>query len=427
MKLKSIFVIAFDACITKKRIFAVSVAVMIIMFVLISVVSTMYIETSYYETSLKKALPTTVDKVGYANNSRGDADLLAKQIKNIEGVTAVASWSCGIKAIKGFEKIYKIQKGHEMLEYEVDQSVIEDNEMLQENMSNNSSHIEITEMHINGWDFYNWNLMEGEKPEGSLIDDYTKLVYLGYKYKDVVNVGDIIEDKISEDITYRYIISGIIEKGELIADDEMGQEGPGKIQGSYSLDYGVIQIGNLNSSTSYFVVDESHDINSIIDEIYELSEGSEGVLNAGTMEKILSYNKNFQKQLKEYILELSLVIALTAFVIIVCSQVISILSESKIYGIWYSNGATTSELLKALLFENIIKVTVAIILSVPCAYCLMCRLTSFGADRGISYEIFASTILVEMVVIGYGLAILSSIIPMIIFAKKTPVSMLGGE
>jgi ABC-type antimicrobial peptide transport system permease subunit len=133
------------------------------------------------------------------------------------------------------------------------------------------------------------------------------------------------------------------------------------------------------------------------------------------------------KPVNKYLIQILLVVGMTTCMVITCFQTMTIIMQKSDYGIMYANGFSNTDLIVIVFMENVIKMVLALLILFPIMLLLSRSVfTSSYQDRYTIYTILFNNIGWKLILIGMGMTILSSIIPVATIKKYTPVELIGG-
>lgn len=408
MRLQHKMMIALDNMRNRKGAVVLVILMTCFLLLLITILCSFYYQKNYYQITLEETLPYDTERVGFVCDIEGD---IYEKVKQMEGIQATGSWEMNARNSETIEFLQEKQKGHKIFKDWLG--------------------LETIDATTDTFHMYRWNLVEGDKPEAykEQMGENVHLVYLGNAYAGTVDIGAVYTEPISENVTYTYIIAGVLEKNSKINTPEMYNIDNADINGAYNLDYEVVLLNDDSVYWPYYyVIEEGADMDKITEQIFALYSDAVEHVQAGTIASVLHKLQYNNKTVNTCLMQLMVAMGLTIFVLIVTGQVVHIMTNAKEYGIWYANGATTGELLQALLWENMMKFLVACLIAMPIGYAFTTRfLTTVGFSQMIFRNIFLERIVPILLGVSVVLTLCVSVIPMVFFAKKKPVQMVRGN
>lgn len=283
--------------------------------------------------------------------------------------------------------------------------------------------VEVFHVMDSAWEMMNLELYEGTPPDQYDLEEYNPL-YLGYEYRNLVSVGDVLGTTGNG----TYIVAGILQKGSLMPTNlENLQEFT--ISSAYSLDYGVLQIvPNETNVYYYFSLEDGYEFIEAQRMIQQAAEKQGWLVSIGSRDARLSLIDEYLKPVNRYVWQMLLVVGLTACLVAACYQTMSIINRKSEYGILYANGASTRDLIGMILIENLVKLLISLILLMPLFVLLAQRVfIFFYGDRYMLQWMIWSQVSWKVLLVGLGMMLLSSILPVYTLTRYSPVELIGGN
>ena len=319
-------------------------------------------------------------------------------------VRAAGVWNMGISTADCMQFLREVQQDH----------VISEMVMVWDG-------VEVFHMMDSAWEMMNLELYEGNLPDQYDLEEYN-LIYLGYEYRNLVNVGDVLGTTGNG----TYIVAGILQKGSLVpAKLEDLQEFT--ISSAYSMDYGVLQIESVDMGAYYyFSLKDGSEFIEAQRMIQQAAEEQGWIVSIGSLDARLSLIDEYLKPVNRYVWQMLLVVGLTACLVAACYQTMSIITRKSEYGILYANGASTRDLIAMILIENLMKMLISLILLMPLFVLLAQKVfTLFYGDRYMIQWMIWSQVSWKVLLVGLGMMLLSSILPVYTLTRYSPVELIG--
>ncbi len=344
MKLKNKFRMAYDICLENRKRFFIHIAAALGFFVTLLFLVYMIISTENYKYRISRGLKCDVEKLCYASQSENiaydDSVEIYEEISRIKGVEDFGNISTDVyNASECLLFLKEIQKGHE-------NGIVDDNG------------IETIVMDAGAWTMLNINLVEGSTPAEIGFNDALRdiILYLSEKYHGVTNVGDVYEVFNSDgEEVFRYVVGGFFDENSVCIDPYIFSEVILNNAGSYSLEYGIIEVmkyGNLNGG--FFTYEDADAYEEIAAEILKISEKYNVTIDTYKISSIIDYVENDTKN-QTLVLRMALIIFAAVMIISLCvSQIYSIITKSADYGIRLSNGVTKRDMTGIIFIQNIL-------------------------------------------------------------------------
>ena len=321
-------------------------------------------------------------------------------------VRAAGVWRMGLSSEDCMQFLKEVQQDHTINE-----------------LSDEWNDIEVFHMMDSAWDMMNLELYEGNLPDQYNLEEYNP-IYLGYEYRNLVNVGDVLGTTGNG----TYIVAGILQKGSLVpAKLEDLQEFT--ISSAYSMDYGVLQIESTDlGAYYYFSLKDGYEFIEAQRMIQQAAEERGWIVSIGSLDARLSLIDEYLKPVNRYVWQMLLVVGPTACLVAACYQTMSIITRKSEYGILYANGASTRDLIAIILIENLVKMLISLILLMPLFVLLAQKVfTLFYGDRYMIQWMIWSQVSWKVLLVGLGMMLLSSILPVYTLTRYSPVELIGGN
>ena len=360
MKGKSLIKLATDRIVLHNiSELAGSVLLCCVMFILLAILLFVYEINHSLRSRLDDSLRNGCNRFGYFSREN-ESDIYRSGMPNqeeflmsLDCVEAAGTWGYSICTLEELAFLKDIQQDH----------VIMGNitgDQFSGNQFTDGQDLEEILMSASGWDMFRLELYEGAEPEQYDIDRYN-LLYLGYEFRDAVEVGTVIQTS-----SGTMIVAGILKKGVTIPIDDPNMLSQFSISSAYPTDYSVIEVMPFPiGSPAYFSVKDGYSFEEAQEIIQQTVKDRGWVATVGSVDGVLDAAAASWKPVQRYLIQMIVVIGLTVCIIFSCYQTILILVRRSEYGILYANGATTKDLIMLLLIENAVKILVAFLLFLP--------------------------------------------------------------
>ncbi|MDD6071567.1 MAG: hypothetical protein PUC12_12275 [Clostridiales bacterium] len=333
-----------------------------------------------------------------------------EEVLRIDGVTSVGS----IEETGGFEgdslsELIEIQKDHKHNpENENDQS------------------LEIVEMDKGIFNFCKVDLIQGTLPSETDYGKNKNLMYLGYGYYGKIELGTQYD--ISNE---QYVVAGFFEKGNDWIKPNCFELLLGNMSINEDSDYGVYLVknsDNVYSNTLYFSIRNGEERDQIRQQFYQLAEKYNLDISVRWLDGALASYEGKMKAWLGYILQLAVLMGSISVVILLCVQTMGILARFRQYGIFYSNGASTMDLLAITLMDNLIKMLVSLMTACPVVYMFgKMVFVSLESEADAFKQLLLKMVYPQTALAALGILLCSSIIPCVMLYRSSPVEMIGGN
>ncbi len=356
---------------------------------------------------LEDSFANSLNGIGYMQyNDSGDNYSADDFLLELDCIEAAGTWGIYGNTVEELQFLKAIQEEHVL--YTEHKYV---------------DYLETVCMDSSAWRMFDIELLEGEVPEQYDMGQYS-LLYLGYEYRDYAEVGMVISTK-SED----YLIAGIMKKGTRVPDQALSLLYEFSTNATYSMDYAVLAVAPYPlGHPVYFSIKEDYSFEQASEEIKKKAEEEGRFVTIGSIDAKLSSTEQALIPIKQYMIQIVLVVGLTICIVFTCYQTMSIIMRKTDYGILYANGATTKDLIWIVFLENVIKLLISIVITMPIFMLIVDRIFVFYyGDPLIIEKLILENIIWKMILIGVGMATISSILPICILMGHTPVNLMKGD
>lgn len=296
------------------------------------------------------------------------------------------------------------------------------------------------------WNYNRISLRAGETPSAYMLShsdmakelEPTFLLYLGDSYRDSIPVGTeqtrvyySLDANTGERTSYtvRYIIAGYFQKDQRLltsswADDTFSN-------GTFlNANDSVILVPCRKKvqmdGTFYILLNEEASHEEVYSDLsFELQKNGFQVNEIIWMDEHYSEYRQETERTAAKIKRMLYILEIMAVVQITVVQIILILVCKKDLGTWYSVGAGRSDIFRIILYKNLLRFIIPVILGTIGGIAICSMLVSGGAafEFGLFFKwVFPRLLLFSVVSIG-----LSTVIPMALLAGETPIDMLQGD
>ena len=295
-------------------------------------------------------------------------------------------------------------------------------------MRSAEDYIETILMNANAWGLFEFQLSEGMEPQRQFetYGDDVSLLYLGSKLKGNLKVGDRIRTEDSE-----WIIAGFLEQNSMIADSYIRWVDKFSLYTTLPLDYEVIEVNSSEAATLndafFFSVCDGYSYKDAKRAIIYVSEISDMDVTVANIGSVLTDVERTLEPINKYLVQILIIVGFTACIVLTCFQVINMLLRKSELGILYASGIGLKDMISIILWENALKLLYAVILLIP-----IFSFVSFKYLESASYAIknsvttvFVHEVLLPVGIISLVLVIVSSILPIVMIRRYSPVELMG--
>lgn len=309
------------------------------------------------ENTIKKSLADDMSKYGVVRNTtnfiiENDSDYIS-DIYNAPEIDGVGSWTYG-----GFEYLTTIDDEadywNEILE-------IQNNHVRE--FDEDPNYVQVVFMPGQAFRINDLELYRGNAEQAGRNDGY--LIYLGYNFKDIP-VGTVFADEIYGNL---YVVEGILLKNTSIVDAQalLSNFGGLKLKCSVALDNMVLIIPprsiNYLSPDFFFKCSDGYTFEEAAGRIKSISEQYGIQAETGKLQNRVDTVLSEVDWLINAIAKLSVLLSFSAFIILLTTQLLTILSRKDELGVWLISGIDRKKVFRILLGENMIKMLLSSVVS----------------------------------------------------------------
>lgn len=321
-------------------------------------------------------------------------------------IQGAGTWNMGISTEDCMQFLKEVQQDHVVSEMVLDYGGVE-----------------VFYMMDSAWEMMNLELYEGNPPDQYDLTEYNPL-YLGYEYRNLVHTGEVLGTTGNG----TYIVAGILQKKSLMP-MRLEDVQEFTISSAYSMDYEVLQIVSIDlGAYHYFSLKDGYEFIEAQQMIQQAAEKRGWLVSIGSLDARLSLIDAYLKPVNRYVWQMLLVVGLTACLVAACYQTMSIITRKSEYGILYANGASTRDLIAMILIENLVKMLISLVLLIPLFVFLAQKVFIFlYGDRYMLQWMIWSQVSWKVLLVGIGMMLLSSILPVYTLKHYSPVELIGGN
>ncbi|MBD5554100.1 MAG: ABC transporter permease [Roseburia sp.] len=279
--------------------------------------------------------------------------------------------------------------------------------------------------HINDLELYQGNT-------DRIASNDESLIYLGYNFRDIP-VGTVFVDEISGT---RCVVEGVLQKNTSIFDAQILLWNIGGMQLSYSVAMDNMVLVMPPSSASYLSVDfifkcsDGSTYEEAAGRIKSIAEEYGIGAETGTLQNRIDTVLSEEDWLINAIAKLAVLLSFSSFIMILTTQLLTILSRKDELGVWLISGIDQKKVFRILLGENMIKMFLASVISYGIVILFYKLLSSHpdvssAAAYRVRYIIWGIAPAFLLVSAGV-MALLCSVVPIIYIKKKSIPDIVRG-
>ncbi len=339
-----------------------------------------------------------------------------KDIIAIEEIASIGWFDCGRYEYDFLCPYTEIQNGHEVA------NVLIENEW----DIYAAQYPELYVMERDFWEYFDLSLAEGTIPKEKREDNVIEL-YVGYELRDVYPVGSEFE-RLDSDGKVRDVfrIAGVLKAGSKVMAPEAAH-GAGEI-GAFTTDYLILKIEypDMFFVEEFFVVtDTPEDMATVQRKLIEIGEKYHVSAMINTVEKVFAQNERETHADYAQMQYAALLLAVTAVVLLLVSQVMEQMDFSEAYGVWYANGASKKDMRRVLLYQNLLRLIPAEIFAGAGMYYILLLLYRGYHHRLVMRQLFFHWMLPGILLAGVLIVAAAVFVPLVVLNRKNPIELLN--
>lgn len=277
------------------------------------------------------------------------------------------------------------------------------------------------------------NLCEIRLKYGTLPEDLpweeqqgkrTEYLYLGAGFAGIP-VGTVYETQ-----TTTYIVAGILEKSQKWVDDSLGHGFDiNTLDYTVDCDYRVLNVIDSMFFTGdiWICASDEYTMEQAIEQAFQIADRHGVDMRCASLQTYYENTMADAMTLKAILSKLVAIICFSCVFMLICLQLLQILSLENDFGVLYAVGFSRSELWRAMLLKNILMAIVAFCATIP----VLIRGMEWWFGRFNQWDtilpIMTRYALPMAVAVILGAVLLSSLVVLVILRKITPVQMIGGQ
>lgn len=282
------------------------------------------------------------------------------------------------------------------------------------------------------WSAFDFALSEGEGYEA--IGGAENLIYLGYNFSNCASVGDVLSDGQNQ-----YRVAGILKKGSHIPKSSflfwnnsmssLGGMSSIVLDSTTSLDNLILFVTPRMSLNQLQLISWSEDWS--IEEIERQIQNITGNYNLKTyicpLDKKLDDDLQINEVLSSVLRPVSLVMGICSVILIICSQLLSILKKKNDLGILLTQGFSRGQVYRILLLENFVQLLLASIFAPIVIRWIMIESNMSEAVREVFWKNILGPVGVSLSILVLGATAISSAIVLFMMRLTSSAAWVKGE
>ena len=247
-------------------------------------------------------------------------------------------------------------------------------------------------------------------------------LYLGSDYAGRIKKGTVIKTK-----TAKYVVSGFLKKNSLWVNPDI-TNGFTSAQLDYRIsldDKAVALTDSAPTSGIIFSLSDGCNMDDALSQIKKVSQKYGLTVSAQSVEALYDISSYDTARLLSYLKRIMTVVIFSSMVMIICMQLISVITEKKRTGILYANGFSSGDITGMILWEALFRSFSALLLDIAALLAVCRRMFGNALGSGSVMQIIWGYTLPYAVIVSVAVAFLSAGASYIIIRKYTITELLG--
>ncbi len=275
-------------------------------------------------------------------------------------------------------------------------------------------------------------ISEAEK----LFEEYDSIMYIGANVQ-AAYIGEILEKPYYNENSKKIYVAGRLAEGESWYNPRLYSEnGLLENREMVNLDNMIIEIQSPAAqdygNCRFFINAEGYSLEEARNAILEVLAG-ESITNVetGTVSDILvARYENEDKTIYDFAIPISIIMMITAIIILICIIMATLVLRNREFGIFYSVGYTKKQIVGSIYVENLIKCLFSAVIAAGILYLILNILYSVNDSvqtREVFHKLYFKYTLPCILLSSVFTSLIASILPGTIMHKKKPVDFMDNR
>lgn len=332
----------------------------------------------------------------------------ASERKEIYCIGSMVDYGCTYESLN---ELYEIQRGH-VQDYEI---------ALQDDL------IEIKMINSYLMPLCNLKLKEGIPFDKLEFKDAEQIgyLYLGAAYKDI-DVGTVFTEKDGRKI----VVAGVIQENERWILNSLVDTYTSEIL-DYTIDcnYEIFLVTNQEvfSSGLWISAEDGYIIEQAIDAAKEVGKKYGIEFSYDTLMDKVNRVSQDTDLLLSYLTKLLGIVMISSLLMIITTQIVTMLESSKNYGVMYAVGFSRREVNRMLLWKHIITAITSLVITIPlCMFVAQYRFANDDMNYMIK-TVLSTYVFPVAIIVAVAIVIIMHIVTCAILKRLTPVKLIHSK
>lgn len=257
--------------------------------------------------------------------------------------------------------------------------------------------------------------------------------------EDGIILGNQFKEKYhdAEEIYFRgkqCKLLGFLEQGQKLSFEDIAYQGEMTLTSLYNLDYAFMQLYPEDAYTSteiHFRLAEGVTREEFREKAAEMAKAERATIESmyfidEHLDRLEKSNREILGHIKDYGIALLVGVAVVCILV----KIYSILGKKRLYGIFYSSGLSTSQINSLFVIENMILLFFSLLVAFLCLYqglnyfCSVIGTQQSYLVIDVVRSVLISKVFVQEFLLCCAMIIVTSGIPMLLFSRLSPLSMM---
>lgn len=393
---------ALDWIVVKLRHSVLFVLLVVLSILIIAFSEIILVGYNYGYTSVDRVLRQGIEKTGVIRSDNYSAGFFEELMARPEVATLGSTYTYVTDVLP---ELYGIQKGH----------LKSDEGYLKYELISRSA-VNLCEI----------RLKEGTLPEELLWAEqegkYTEYLYLGAGFADIP-VGTVYESP-----STTYMVAGILDKSQRWIDHSLiNGFYMNELDYAFDCDYRVLAVTEVTVFSDVWIcTSDGYTMEQAAEQAFQIAKKYGVDMRFTSLQTYCESTMGDAMTLQVILSKLVVIVCFSCVVMLVCLQLLQILSLEKDFGVMYAVGFSRSEIWRAMVLKNILLAIVAFLVTVPILIRVMKRWFRDNQWDTVLF-IMARYALPIAVAAILGVVLFSSLVVLVMLKKITPVQMIGGQ
>ena len=301
-------------------------------------------------------------------------------------------------------------------------------EIQRSHKTNNDMFIEVICVNLNSSNLCDLKLKSGDMPEKLNFDKQdnknTEYLYLGAEYENIP-IGTIYDTEYCN-----YIVAGILDDSQRWIDQSLlyGFD-INTVDFTFDCSYSIhsVSAGLPFTSDIWICASDNYTIEQTIEKALNLTEKHNINVTYTTLQSSYERATSDWITINSILSKLIIIVCFSCIMMMICFQLIQILTDKREMGIMMSVGFSISDIWIIMLVKNLIISVISLIAIIPLSVYVIKWWFNVEGMKNVAFSILINKAFPLAILAIVGILVILSIIILGILKKLTPLDMIGGQ